>query len=89
MVGGCQSQVVTSLDHRKGFYQAIYQRNARIFLYQLVYDTWQNQLFYKNGEFKIDFFNYVFLNTDISLNIRLKPIFHCDAKKLRWALALA
>ena len=37
MVGGCISKVVTTLDRHKGFYQAIYQKNARIFLYQLVY----------------------------------------------------
>ena len=60
MVGGCISKVVTSLDPHKGFYQAIYQKNARIVLYQMVYDTWQNEIFYKNGEFKIDFFTYIF-----------------------------
>ena len=61
MVGGRISRIVISLDPHKGFCEAIHQEKARIFLHQLIYDTWQNYLFYKNDKFIIDFSTYIFL----------------------------
>ena len=45
----------------QGILPSTIQKKVRICLYQLVYDTWQNYFFYKNGEFKIDFFTYIIL----------------------------
>ena len=65
MVGGRISKIVISLDPHKGFCEAIHQKKAKIFLHQLIYDTWQNNSFYNNGKFIIDFSPYIFL-TQIS-----------------------
>ena len=59
MVGGRISNIVISLDPHKGFCEAIHQKKAIIFLNQLIYDTWQNYIFYKNGKFIIDFSTYI------------------------------
>ena len=60
MVGGRISKMVISLDPHKRFCEAIHQKITRIFPNQLIYDTRQNYLFYKNGKFKIDFSTYIF-----------------------------
>ena len=69
MFGGHISKIVISLDPNQGFCEATHQKKSRIVRHQLIYDTWQNYSFYKNGKFIIDFSTYI-LNTDISFSIR-------------------
>ena len=60
MVGRPISEIVIFPAHYKGFWKAIHQMKALIFLYLKIRDMMQNYLNCENGEFKIDFSTFIF-----------------------------
>ena len=60
MVGRPISEMVIFSAYYKGFWKALYQMKALIFLYLKIHDMMQNYLNCKNGEFIIDFSTLIF-----------------------------